>query len=367
MRFRWMGAGVVSLGGWLLLRMWGPGPQIPWTPAMLDAARTMEESLEIAAAHCGEENLPMPAATDPNGTCLIGPEYSELFTTLGQIEAKRTTTNPDFAGLLVHLLREAGLSSGDTVAVAASGSFPALLVATLSAVEAVRAVPVVILSLGASSYGATRPEFDLLDLHELLLERGVLHAPVSAASLGGSGDVGGGFDPEVRGRLTRKIRARGIPLLNEPDLAVNVAQRVGIYGDPAVFVNIGGSEATLGASPEILKVPPGLSTELASRLSLPPPAQRGVLFEMAARGIPIVHLLHIQGLSLRFGVPWDPIPLPPLATTRMRDGARGSGPGFWLLSLAYVCALAALGLWGRGRAHDPDEGASASAPTALMT
>ena len=45
------------------------------------------------------------------------------------------------------------------------------------AVEAKGALPVTILSLGASSYGATRPEFHLLDLHLLLLAAGVFRTP----------------------------------------------------------------------------------------------------------------------------------------------------------------------------------------------
>lgn len=338
-RARWTGAGIVSLGGWILLQTLAPGPAIPWTPAMLDAARTMERALEATSAYCREAGIEVREATDPNGTCLIGPEYSELFTTLGQLEAKRTTTNPDFAALLVHLFDEAGVSARDTVAVAASGSFPALLVATVAAAEAVRAIPSVILSLGASSYGATRPELDLLDLYELLLERGVLHSSVSAASLGGSGDVGGEFDPQVRERLRKEIRDRGVQLLNEPDLASNVAERMGILGNPVAFVNVGGSDATLGTSPEILQVPPGLSLDLGQQVTLPPPAQRGVLFEMAARGIPVVHLLHVRGLTLRFALPWDPFPLPSVGATRLRDRSRGKGLGFWLLSLAYFGAL----------------------------
>jgi poly-gamma-glutamate system protein len=346
-RLRWLGAGVVSVIAWIVLETLVPGRDVAWTPAMLEAARTMERALDAAAAHCRASGSAVNEGADPNGTCLIGPEMSELFTTAGQLEAKRTTTNPDLAGLVTHLLGEAGVSAGDTVAVAASGSFPALMIAAIAAVESLGAMPVTILSPGASSWGATRPDFDLLDLHELLRERGILRTPVAAASLGGSDDVGREFEPEVRSRVARKFADRGIRFLDEPDLAANVAARMRIYGRAVAYVNIGGSDASLGTSPEILKVPAGLSLDLAARLTLPPPEQRGVLFAMAAAGVPVVHLLHVRGLALRFGIPWDPIPLPPAGTTRLREDARGRGTGFWLLTLAWLGALGALAFIGR--------------------
>jgi len=350
---RWAWAGLVSLAAWTLLQTRVPGPVLEWTPAMLDAARRMESALVVVAAHCRAARIAVNEGADPNGTCLIGPEMSELFTTAGQLEAKRTTTNPDMAALVAHLLTEAGVSRGDTVAVAASGSFPALMMAALTAAEALGAIPLTILSPGSSSWGATRPEFDLIDLHRVLLERGITHAPAAAASLGGSGDTGREFDPEVRDRLARKIVDSGIRFLDEPDLAANVALRMAIYGDVVAYVNIGGSDASLGTSPEILKVPAGLSLDLL-RIALPPAEQRGVLFEMAAEGVPVVHLLHVRGLALRFGVAWDPVPLPLAGTTRLREDARGRGPAFWLLAAAWAAGLAAVALVGRGRRRPAD-------------
>jgi poly-gamma-glutamate system protein len=169
---RFVQAGLVSLLAWALLRSLAPGPAIPWTPEMVAAAGRMQEALTTVSRHCREAGIQVEPVADPNATCLVGPEMGELFTTLGQVEAKRTTLVPDMAGLMVHLLREAGVGRGDTVAVGASGSFPALMVATVVAVEALRAHPQVVLSLGASSFGATRPDFHLLHLYLLLRRRG---------------------------------------------------------------------------------------------------------------------------------------------------------------------------------------------------
>lgn len=46
---------------------------------------------------------------------MIGEEYTDITTTLGSIEAKRTAADPDMAALLVRMFSEAGLRSGDRV------------------------------------------------------------------------------------------------------------------------------------------------------------------------------------------------------------------------------------------------------------
>ena len=330
-----LAAGILSIVAWLLLQFIAPPTGIPWSPEMLDAAGRMAEGIERTGAYCRDKGIPVDRVRDPSGSCLIGPQYTPLVTSLGQLEAKRTTVNPDVAGLVVHLLRQAGVSPRDTVAIGASASFPGFLLATLAAVEALGAEPVTVLSLGASSYGATRPDLHLLDLYNLWRGEGVTEGRVSAVSLGGAYDVGGEFEEEVRDELLQQIQADGISLINEPVLSSNVAERVGLYGAPAVFVNVGGAQANLGTSPRILEVPPGLNRDLDP----PPPPQRGVLFEMAALGIPVIHLLHVRGLALQYGLPWDPVPLPAPGTTRLHIGETEGGLAFWLLTGGYFAAL----------------------------
>jgi len=340
---RFVLAGLLSLLAWGLLRLLAPGPAIPWTPEMLAAAGRMQEALGVTSRHCRDAGIPLDPLADSGGTCLIGPELGELFTTLGQLEAKRTTLAPDMAGLLVHLLREAGVSRGDTVAVGASGSFPALVMATVVAVEALGAHPVTVLSLGASSFGATRAELHLLRLYQLLQEAGVIATPPVGVSLGGSGDLGLEFEAEVRDRLLRDVAESGLPLLSEPDLISMVARRMALFPPRvAAFVNVGGTDTNLGTSPRILGLPPGL----VKPVGLPGEGERGVLFAMMARGIPVIHLLHVRGLALRYGLPWDPLSPPAPGSTLLRDESRGKGPVFWLLTVAYLGALVLVMRWG---------------------
>ncbi len=360
LRNRFVGAGIVSVIAWALLRTLAPGEAIPWTPVMEEAAVAMDRALASVAEECRKLGIRIDPVLDPNGTCLVGPEFSELLSSLGQVEAKRTSTNPDLAGLLVHLLVRAGVQEGDRVGLGASGSFPGLLIAALSAVEALGARPVPILSLGASSFGASRTDFHLGDLYFLLEREGFVSVPAAAVSLGGEGDVGGGLDSDFREGMARELRAAadsesGPPYLENPNLRENVQERMALYGGLAAFVNIGGAEANLGTSPKILDVSPGL----VMGPDLPPQEQRGVLFEMASKGIPVLHLLHVRGLALRYGLPWDPIPLPEPGSTYLVDTQAGKGYGFWLLTVGYVLALATVfGVpgrsWGRKTVRQSD-------------
>jgi poly-gamma-glutamate system protein len=350
LKHRIIAAGIASLLAWLLLQAISPRRSIAWSEEMREASQRMERAITAVARYHETARVPVDESLDPNRTGLIGPEYSPLFTTLGQLEAKRTTTNPDVAGLVVHLLARAGVSAGDTIALGCSASFPALMIAALAAAEAMGVHPVTILSLGASAYGATRPELNLLDIHDLLLNEGILTTAPAAVSLGGEGDVGADFDLAFRESLLRQIEGSGVPLVHDPDLRGNVARRMAIYlGEPggrvAAFVNIGGADANLGTSPLVLRVEPGLNTDLA----LPPPAQRGVLFEMAARGVPVIHLLHIRGLALRYGLPWDPMPLPEPGTSRLQDDAGAREWRFWLITAVYFASLGLIAVIGRRR------------------
>jgi poly-gamma-glutamate system protein len=279
---------------------------------MVTASRLMARA-EAAIGECRRERgLGLDRKADPNGTGLIGLEMSPTTTTLGNLGAKRTTTNPNTAGLVAFLVHEAGARRGDLVAVGASGSFPALVLATLAALKAIGLKPLLIVSLGASEWGANDPAFTWLDMAACLRDRGIIDTRPLAMAVGGDEDIGGGMTPEGRELLAGRIKATGVTFLEEPSLEVNVQARLRIYeaaadGRPVkAFVNIGGSWANIGTNSEVLKLAPGLDR----RVPVPPREGRGVLQAMAARGVPVIHLLNVRGLAARYGLPWDPKPLP---------------------------------------------------------
>jgi len=279
---------------------------------MLKAAEIMQEALKAINICREKKGIVLDKRNDINQTGLIGVEFSSITTSLGSLEAKRTTTNPNFAALIIFLLKQAGIERGDTIAVGASSSFPALIVAALSASKAMGLKPLMICSLGASNWGANLPDFHWLDMQNCLQKCGIFNTPLIAVSLGGEKDTGMDMTPEGRSFLLKEVEKSGIFFLHEPDLMDNVQERIHIYEKEGgkkkikAFINIGGSWSNMGTSPEILKLKPGLNIIR----SVPPSEKRGVIHEMTLREIPVIHLLYINGLVRHYQLPWDPASLP---------------------------------------------------------
>jgi poly-gamma-glutamate system protein len=333
----------------LLKSFSGPEPKV--RQEMDEASRLMARATAAVRDCRTARGIPIDPVADPNGTGLIGLERSTITTSLGSLDAKRTTTNPNFAGLVVSLLHDAGVRKGDAVAIGASGSFPALIIATLSAVKVMGLEPLVISSLGSSEWGANIPEFNWADMEDCLRAAGVLDISPLARAVGGDEDIGRDMDPAGRALISSRIRERGVPLLEEPDLARNVEARMRLYSAAAAgrpvkaFVNIGGSWANIGTNAEVLRLRPGL----ASDVFVPPPAGRGVIQAMAAAGVPVIHLLNVRGLCERYGLPWDPRPLPGSGEGRpYRDIAAKTLPGL-VLSVVCVLGMAVVLFLGRRR------------------
>lgn len=277
----------------------------------------MARSLESIMRLRQSKNIPIDPTLDPNRTGIIGEEFTPLTTSVGEADAKRTTANPAFAAVMVNYFRRARLQRGDVVAVGASGSFPALLLATLCAAHVLDLEPIVIYSIGSSMFGANIPGFTFVDMLARLREDGLLPYRLAAVSPGGNGDAGTGvvFEEEGGG-LQAETRRSGLPEVGGMSLADSIGRRLRIYADAAgarpirCFVNIGGASANFGdtAASLVLKnglVPPGLT-------NLPQSPTRGLAFDFAARGVPVVHLLHVRGLARENGLPFDPVPLPPI-------------------------------------------------------
>jgi len=302
----------VAAGG---ATLWSAGAARPESDAaieaaMLQAATRTAEAFAVIRQERRARGLPINPVTDPNRTGLIGLEWSPMTTTLGLLHAKRTATNPNLSAGLVRWLREAGVREGSVVAIGASGSFPGLIVATLAAVQELGAEPLVVSSVAASSWGANDPAFTWPDMESALVRAGL--APKSiAASLGGEDDAGAGPEGEVREPLEAALARSGIAMIAGRTLGERVAARMDAYDRAAsgrritAFVNIGGAAGNIGTCLEILHVGPGVHRTLPACRGEP-----GALWRMSARGVPVVHLLHVEGIARAFGLPIDPVPLP---------------------------------------------------------
>jgi poly-gamma-glutamate system protein len=279
---------------------------------MVQASKLMDEATETIESCRLQRGLSFDRSTDINGTGLIGMERSLITTSIGNLGSKRTSTNPNMAGMIVRLLNECGVQEGDCVAVGASGSFPALIIASLAAIKTLDCDALWISSLGASQWGANHPQFHWLHMWKCLERSGLFSQPPLALSIGGEGDTGEDMGEEGRQLLWEDIQGSGMSFFYEPGLTRNVDLRMKTYQEAAggkkikAFINVGGSWANMGSDSMVLGVRPGLN-----RIDkFPPPERRGVIFEMASKGIPVIHLLYLRGLTQRYGLAWDPSPLP---------------------------------------------------------
>lgn len=301
---------------------------------LMKAAENMAQSLNVISNYCSDHHINTDNPEDPGHTGLIGPEWSEITTTIGEPAAKRTTVNPNFAALIASLLMEAGVEPGDTIAIGSSASFPALLIASLSAAKALELHPLVIFSFGSSSYGASNPDFTVWDQYRLLLNNGIFDFKPVAASIGGEDDTGSEFEQNLSDRIRQSMATAGIPLISETDLQKNLAVREKFYFDDnpgriKAFINSGGGYANIGSSQSVLKIKPGLIKKAA----LPEPERQGMIHAMLQKNIPVIHLLFIKGLAMKYNLSWDPSEVPAITRQSVRfDGRHNTAT--LILSLA---------------------------------
>lgn len=282
---------------------------------MLAAAAKMEEAGAGVRQMRHELGFPI-SPDDVNGTGLIGGELTDITTTVGNLQSKRTSTNPDFAALIVRYFDDIGLKSGEKVAVGASGSFPGIIVAVLSACSVTGIEPVLIPSIGASEYGANIPGLTSVEIIDGLRAAGVFNYVPAAVSLGGARDTGdGGIIADAKPILEDIAEKSGHPVIRPDDVEGSIRERMRIFseaGEIKAFINIGGAEPNFGSTSASLEFPNGLVTSPPVRVDSP---NMGLIYEYSNRGIPVMHFLDIKGLAIKSGIPVDPMPLPQKGTS----------------------------------------------------
>ncbi len=283
-----------------------------WYNEKLEAAKLSQLAANHLKNYRLENGVFIDVINDPNQTALIGQEYTLVTTDRGYIEAKLSATNPNFAAIIVQLLKDAGLDDKDNVAVAMTGSFPGLNISVLAALEILNLKPIVITSVGSSNFGANDPFFTWLDMEDILYKSNIFHSKSVAASIGGGSDLGRGLSPEGRDLIISAIERNDIEFINENHLEKSIARRLEIYEEASqgkhikAFINIGGGIASLGNTINGKLIPPGL-TEFLPMRNYP---VRGVIIQMGQKEIPIIHLLNVSQLTEKFGLPDSPVPLP---------------------------------------------------------
>lgn len=304
---------------------------------MYDAAERMECCMARIRAYKEELGLPL-CEEDVHETGLLGDYVTDITTTLGAPEAKRTSANSDMAALVVTLLREAGVRAGDTVGAGFSGSFPALDLAVLCACDAMDVRCVYIASVGASTYGANQPELTLPDMVCRLAQEGYLSTLPAAITPGGAYDIGYDMEQTVLEDILTRLESFGVPIVRMGDFSENIAWRMELYrqlGPIRCFVGVGGNVTTLGRDGTALRQ----GVVRANRAGLVT-ARSGLLERYSAEGLSVIQLLNLRQLAADYGLPYDPDPLPPIGTSAIYFQTR------WAALPAAAGLLGALGaLW----------------------
>ncbi len=250
-----------------------------------------------------EKNIVSDAHSNVPFNFMIGDEWSEITTTLGSLEAKETSTNPDFSALIVRLLHEAGISAGDKVGVILSGSFPSLAISSLAALQTMDIEPVVMSSLGASTYGANQPGATWIDMEAVLKRNGLKFNSVMV-SAGAGNDSGLGLSPEGLSIINNAAYKNRVDLFIPATLHESIIKRAEIFREAKIslLINIGGNETALGNCPHSLDIPNGLHSEMAHCTD----RDRGVISLMSESGIPFINMLDIKDLASRYGITVSP-------------------------------------------------------------
>jgi len=334
---------VLALTGLLLVQGTMTKEQTPYYQEQVQAARIMQASFDVIGEARLERNIPIDESLDPNRTGLIGSQFTVITTSLGNLEAKRTSTNPSFAALLVRLFHEANLKPGASVAIGASGSFPGLIVATLAACKAMELESILFYSVGSSMYGANIPEFTFVQMLDVLNEDGILPRKIQAVSLGSDNDRGEGMlFPESQEIMMGIAQSSEATLIFAENNEQSIQQRLDLYLEynhqrlPDLFVNIGGASPNMGNTNASLQVPPGLVTQVPVEVEDP---ERGLIFEYLEQGVPVIHLLNIRDLATKSGMAIDPVPFPAIGREDVYYMTRHHT---WLIWLTVALSLGVL-------------------------
>ena len=154
------------------------------------AAMNMQESMNILKSSRMVSGVFIDDENDPNETGLVGSPFSLITTDEGDLDAKLTTLDPNFAAGMVELMTQLSLQKDDTVAVLVTGSMPGANIAVLTALKSLGVIPVTITSVGASQWGANQIDFTWLDMEKILYDNNLIPNRSIAASIGGRNDMG---------------------------------------------------------------------------------------------------------------------------------------------------------------------------------
>ncbi len=286
----------------------------PFYKEKLEAARLSRTAMKTIKQERLRKGIKIDKEADPAESGMIGVLMSAVTTNSGHLQAKQTSINPNFAAVIVHMLKRAEVEEGDFVAVGLSSSFPAMNVHVYSALQTLNLEPVVISSVSGSQWGANMPNFLWVDMERLLYEQKVFRFRSIAASRGGVDDRALGLSKWGKRLLDDSIERNDIQTIKPENYEDSLNKRMQIYNEALgdgpfkAYINVGGGTISVGTAAGKRAFRPGLNR----KPPYSPITVDSVIGRMSLDGIPVIHLVQIDRLAERYGLPLQPLTIPPI-------------------------------------------------------
>ena len=309
----------------------------PHYDQMIEASNITKDAMAAIKQYKVDNGIEL-SESDKLSTGMIGPKVSAIYTTEGNINAKRTSCDPNWAAVIIKYFVQANLVPGDHVGFVFSSSFPTLNIACLAAAQVYGLKTCVMASIGASCYGATDTNFTFYDMIKLLNERKIINIKIDYLSFGGAGDVGknfhdedeflGGSDKlasEVMAEIYSRVDKENTTFIYEEVFAKNINLRIKYFKDrvPNIkfLINAGGSSVGIGVDSALFLqsgyVAPSVFKYKNDDSSFGHNEDWGLLQYFLSKNIPVASLLNIRGLAAEHGIKYDPDTLPEIGAGNM--------------------------------------------------
>ena len=288
----------------------------------IEAATIMKDALDLT------KGLDKPKVIDRFKSGLIGVDStdSQMTTKRGFLESKVATTNPNFAAVFIDWFSTIGISrdisnTPDTIAVSMTGSFPGANIAFLAACKVSNVYPVIISSIGSSSWGANQIDKTWIEIENTLLDANFFNYRSNAFSLGGDNDQLDELPIDIKQMLENKIIKNNYDIISDDQIQGAVNKRIRRYKQQSsnykAYVNIGGSSASLGDSTTSKMYLPGLifgkdeaiadalDDEYYDEYEYEQEIIPVVEYFLSEQKIPVINVRNINNLCEWYGLPYS--------------------------------------------------------------
>lgn len=278
----------------------------PHYETKIRAAKFMMNAMDTIRVHRLSVYGKIDKNVDPLDSGMIGVLSTPITSTTVDLDAKLSTINPNWAAVVVSMLKKAGVKKDDTIAVSFTGSFPAINIAVLAAAKAMKLNPIIITSVSSSTWGANIPSLTWLDMEDILYEEKIFSYRSVAASLGGVKDSALGLSERGKSMLIQAIKRNGASLITSDNINANIDARMDTYTQNsgyegiAAYVNVGGGTVATGTYIGKRRIAPGLNLRPSRRAM----KIDSVMSRFAREGIPVINLNYMKTLSKKYELPF---------------------------------------------------------------